>query len=353
MFFDKFLTKVEEEGLEQSDDDKVKSLEAAKLELQKERKKIQTANIEYNENLRNQARLEMFNERIEEVISELEPIKFTKEFERDLPEKKVGVLAIADAHNGVEIDLKTIYNEVINVYSPEVLKARLNKLINDLVEDSMIYIDYDRLIVFDLGDAIQNYLRMSDIAKAKIGVIESTLQYAEMISQFLSELSEQLQIPVTYCCVGGNHSDLRLLTSKKTFEEENLGRVIREFVYLRLKDNPNIEIMPYSEFAYQNIDGLNILAIHGDDSKSDIEEVAYWENYHDITIDILLMGHFHHSEQKSIGYSPLGEKEIIKVPSLVGVDDFSKKCRRIAKAGAKFFIVEDGSKTWEKTYYLN
>ena len=353
MFFDKFLAKAEEEGLEQSDDDKVKSLEAAKLELQKERKKIQTANIEYNENLRAEARLDMFNERIEEVISQLEPIKYTKEFERDLPSNKIGVLAIADAHNGVEIDLKTIYNEIVNVYSPDILKARLNKLVNDIVEDSFIYVDYEELVVFDLGDAIQNYLRMSDIAKAKTGVIESTIQYAEMISQFLVELSEQLEIPVTYYCVGGNHCSLRLLTGKKTFEEENLGRVIREFIYLRLKDNPNIKVEPYNEFAYRNIEGLNILAIHGDDFKNDIEEISYWENYHDITIDILLMGHFHHLEQKSVGYGPMGDKEIIKVPSLVGVDDFSKHCRRIARAGAKFFLVEDGAKTWEKTYYLN
>lgn len=354
LFFDKFITLVEKEGFGQSDkEDKVKILEAAKLELQKERKKIQTANIEYNENLRSEARLEMFNEQIREAIDKLPSIKFTKEFVRDLPQRKVGILAISDAHNGVEINMKTIYNEVVNVYSPEILKARLNKLINDIVDDSMIYIDYDRLCVFDLGDAIQNYLRMSDIAKVKTGVVESTLQYAEMISQFLVELSERLQIPVTYFCVGGNHDTCRFLTGKKTFEEENLGRVIREFIYLRLKDNPNIIVEPYNEFAFYSFDGLNILAIHGDDSKNDIEEVAYWENYHDITIDILLMGHFHHFEQKSIGYSSMGDKEIIKVPSLVGVDDFSKRNRKIAKAGAKFFLVEDGCKTWEKTYHLN
>lgn len=65
------------------------------------------------------------------------------------------------------------------------------------------------------------------------------------------------------------------------------------------------------------------------------------------------MGHFHHAEQISVGYAPNGDKEIIKVPSLVGIDTFSRKCRKLARAGAKFMLFENGAKSWEKIIYLN
>ena len=353
VFFEEFIKRLDGEHIKNIEDsDLLQQINNAKDELIKERKKIQTANIEYNTNIRNEARLEMFNERLAQIISQLKPIKFTKYLSQD-NEENIGVLCIADAHNGVEINLQTLFGEVVNVYSPEILKGRLDKLLNQVVKDCMTVIDYDKLIIFDLGDAIQNILRMSDIVKLKIGVLESVLNYAELISTWLVELSNRLKVPVEYICLGGNHAELRLLESKQNFEEENLGRLIREFIYLRLKDNPNITVAPYSEFGFKSIQGTNILAIHGNNAKSSLEEISYWENYHGISIDILLMGHEHHGEQTTVGYGLLGDKEIIKVPSLVGIDTYSKKLRRIARAGAKFMLFEDGLKTWEKTICLN
>ena len=353
-FFSKFLDKLDEEEIKQLNGDKrVEEIRKAQEELIKERKKVQEANREYNANLRGEIRLELFNERIEDAIKDLPKIEFTKIFSKDKPIESTGVLCIADAHYGVEINMQSLFGETINVYDPDVLKARLNLLLNKVVEDRKTYASYDKLIVFNLGDAIQNMLRMSDLMKLKTGVIESTLGYAELISNWLVELSNKLEIPIEYSCVGGNHMELRLLEAKKNFEEENLGRVVREFVYLRLKDNPNIQIDPYSEFAFKTIQDINILAIHGEDSKEDFQEISFWENYHNISIDILLMGHVHHSESKTVSYGLTGDKEVIKCPSLVGVDTFSKKCRKIARAGAKFILFEDGSKSWEKTYMLN
>lgn len=354
VFFKKFLEVLDKEEIKElNDDQRIKAIEEVKENLLKERKKLQTVNSEYITNIRGKARFEMFNERIREEIANLPKIKFTHICHDKSKDDCVGILCIADAHYGTEIEMKSLFDEVVNVYSPEILKARLNKLLDEVDNDNISYVHYDKLVVFDLGDAIQGMLRMSDLNKLKTGVIESTLGYAEMISQWLVELSNRLQVPLEYICLGGNHAELRLLEKGRNWEEENLGRVIREFIALRLKDNPNITIAPYSEFGYKNIQGLNILAIHGDDVKSDLSEVSYWENYHNIQIDILLMGHEHHGEQNTVGYGATGDKEVIKVPSLVGVDTYSKKLRKLARAGAKFMLIEDGSKTWEKTYYLN
>lgn len=354
VFFEKFLSILENDEINNiQDENKLQEILAAKKELEKERKKIQTINLEYNQYVRDISRFELFNEKIKEAINNMPALIFSNTIQDKLDSRKTAVLCISDAHNGVKINMQTVLNEPINIYSPDILKKRLNKLADTVIKDYKNNFNYKKLIVFDLGDGIQNILRLSDIAKLKTGVIDSVLQYAEMISQFLNKIQNELNIQIEFSCLGGNHSELRLISTGRNWESENLGKVIREFIALRLKDNQNIKIDPYSDFSFKQIEGINILAIHGDDSKKNINEISYWEQYHNITIDILLMGHFHHQEQISLGYSPTGDKEIIIVPSLMGIDEFSRKNRKLARAGAKFILFEDNNKTWEKVIYLN
>lgn len=354
VFFEKFLSILENDEINNiQDENKLQEILVAKKELEKERKKIQTINLEYNQYVRDISRFELFNEKIKEAIDNMPALIFSNTIQDKFNSKQTAVLCISDAHNGVEINMQTVFNEPINIYSPDILKKRLNKLADTVIKDYKNNFNYKKLIVFDLGDSIQNILRLSDIAKLKTGVIDSVLQYAEMISQFLNKIQNELNIQIEFSCLGGNHSELRLISTGRNWESENLGKVIREFIALRLKDNQNIKVDPYSDFSFKQIEGINILAIHGDDSKKNINEISYWEQYHNITIDILLMGHFHHQEQISLGYSPTGDKEIIIVPSLIGIDEFSRKNRKLARAGAKFILFEDNNKTWEKVIYLN
>lgn len=354
VFFEKFLSILENDEINNiQDENKLQEILIAKKELEKERKKIQTINLEYNQYVRDISRFELFNEKIKEAIDNMPALIFSNTIQDKFNSKQTAVLCISDAHNGVEINMQTVFNEPINIYSPDILKKRLNKLADTVIKDYKNNFNYKKLIVFDLGDGIQNILRLSDIAKLKTGVIDSVLQYAEMISQFLNKIQNELNIQIEFSCLGGNHSELRLISTGRNWESENLGKVIREFIALRLKDNQNIKVDPYSDFSFKQIEGINILSIHGDDSKKNINEISYWEQYHNITIDILLMGHFHHQEQISLGYSPTGDKEIIIVPSLIGIDEFSRKNRKLARAGAKFILFEDNNKTWEKVIYLN
>lgn len=354
VFFEKFLSILENDEINNiPDENKLQEILIAKKELEKERKKIQTINLEYNQYVRDISRFELFNEKIKEAIDNMPALIFSNTIQDKFNSKQTAVLCISDAHNGVEINMQTVFNEPINIYSPDILKKRLNKLADTVIKDYKNNFNYKKLIIFDLGDGIQNILRLSDIAKLKTGVIDSVLQYAEMISQFLNKIQNELNIQIEFSCLGGNHSELRLISTGRNWESENLGKVIREFIALRLKDNQNIKVDPYSDFSFKQIEGINILAIHGDDSKKNINEISYWEQYHNITIDILLMGHFHHQEQISLGYSPTGDKEIIIVPSLIGINEFSRKNRKLARAGAKFILFEDNNKTWEKVIYLN
>lgn len=117
----------------------------------------------------------MFQERIYEAINKLTPIDFTDYLVENRNLNQTGVLCIGDVHNGVEINMKTVFDEIVNVYSPDILQNRLNTLIDQIIYDHQNYFNYGNLVIFDLGDGIQNILRLSDLTKLKMGVIDATI----------------------------------------------------------------------------------------------------------------------------------------------------------------------------------
>lgn len=353
VIFGQFLDKWTQEGMENiSDAEVLRQIELQRKELLKERKKLQTENTEYQANLRNEARGEMFNDKILDAIELLPKFKVNTVYEYT-ESKRTGVLCIADAHYGSVIELKSLFGEVVNQYNPDIFKERMNKLLTKIVDDKPKF-GYTDMIVFDCGDAIENILRTSSLTKLKSGMIDSALEYAEFMATWLVALQNKLHIPIKYSGAGGNHDLARILSSKKDFPEENMMKVIVEFIRLRLKDIDTITVAPYGDCQFETIQNTNVLMYHGDDSKSDAEEMAFWEDYHDIDIDVLIMGHKHHKETQGVGYGMYGDKEVVHVNSLVGADTYSKKLRKISKAGAEFLVFESGQGlTWRTTYYLN
>ena len=77
--------------------------------------------------------------------------------------------------------------------------------------------------------------------------------FADFISNWLNELSKYAQIK--YQSTNGNHTELRQLGQPKgTFTEDNMGKVVSEFIKVRLKDNPNFEYIEnptgYMEYIF-------------------------------------------------------------------------------------------------------
>ena len=330
----------------------ISTLEDLKYESEINKKKAQTERLETNKWLRNQARSEMIQERIVDAINSLKPFDYVSDFGYE-DNNKVGVLCIADAHYGAIVNAHDIHGDNVNIYSPDVFKHRLHKLASYILNDVANF-NYSKLIITDLGDNIQGILRMSDLSKLQTGVIDSVIQYAEYISGFLNVLSKGLCIPIEYICIGGNHDRQRYLNGKHNdFPSENMVKVVREFVYLRTKDNANIIVDDYAETNYRNIDGCNVMFYHGDGSKNDKEEISFWEDYNDIVIDVLILGHLHQFEYNSIGYGTNTEKCVIRCPSIIGIDDYSKQVRKLSRAGSLFLLFENGEITWMRKYDLN
>ena len=317
--------------------------------LKKERIKIQTEKLELNKNLREAARDELILEHIKEAIESLPPINVPKQLAVSDSDKEY-LLCFADAHFGIEFEIKDLFGNVINAYSPEIFEQRMERLLTEVVK-TVKKEGIKKLSVWELGDAIQGMLRLnSQLMQLRYGVIESSLLYAEYLANWLAALSQHVVVEFQMV-VDSNHNQLRLCGApKNAFPDENMSKVISSFLKERLKNNSNVIItenptgMNYGKFA-----GYNILGIHGEvkDLSTAINEIGRAYN---TQFDYIVAGHKHHADNTEVGI----DAEAIHIRSIIGVDPFGMSLNRTSNAGASMFVFEDGKgKVCEYTYKLN
>ena len=137
--------------------------------------------------------------------------------------------------------------------------------------------------------------------------------------------------------VEGNHSELRMISQPKgTFINDNMSQIVREFIKTKLGDNPNFTMKENpSGLIYDNILGYNLLGIHGE-VKNLSNALQAFCNLYNTNLDILVGGHMHHYKSETVGVN----KDIISVPSIIGIDDYSVSLLRTSNAGASFIVIE-------------
>ena len=329
-------------GTEYSDD-----IAKQRRELAKERVKLQTEKLEYNRWLREEARDELITEKICDAVNSLVPL--------DIPEHITPVhntrayaLVYGDEHFGVEYELKGLFGDIINAYSPEIFEERMWDLFHQTVEIIQKE-NIDTLNVFNMGDFNDGILRVSQLMKLRYGVVDGTIKYADFIANWLNELTKFVR--VKYQSTNGNHSELRLIGQPKgTFTEDNMGKVVTEFIKTRLKDNPNFTYIENpTGFIYAQLACNTVLGIHGEvkNMKTAIDEFS---RIYNVPIQYLLAGHLHHNRTEEIGVN----SEVINVGSIIGVDSYSLSLRKTANASAKLLVFEQTrGKVCEYTLKLN
>lgn len=333
-------------------DDSVKSelqfILEAKEELIKERKKLQTVNVQAQEYYRTAGRNELLIEQIKEAIAELEPIE-VKRYEYKKPEQSVGLLCIADAHYDSNFTVKGLNGQdPINVYDKHIFQDRMWRLLGQMIVDD---IGIDKLKIVFQGDSLEGLIRASSLTKLRQPVVKSTVEFAEFVSQWLVRVYEELKIPIDVAFVPGNHTVCRYLSQKPEFPEENLEYIIYSIVKIRL-ENTEINVEPYDDVYFTKIFNENFLFAHGE--TKDLEALTnYFENLYGIDIDACYGAHYHSESSKSIGVGSVGSKRVIRVPSMVGLDPFAKKILRNNRAGAYFAAFTEEGEAFNKIYYLN
>lgn len=318
-----------------------------KRELQKERVKLQTEKLEYNRWLREEARDELIAEKICNAISELTPL--------DIPEKitpthntRAYALCYGDEHFGVEYELKDLFGGVINSYSPEIFEQRMWDLFNQTIE--IVQKEHiDTLNIFNLGDYCDGILRVSQLMKLRYGVVDGTIKYADFIANWLNEFTKYVK--VKYQATNGNHTELRMIGQPKgTFTDDNMGKVVAEFIKTRLKDNPNFTYIENpTGFIYAQLACNTVLGIHGEVKNMKIA-IDDFSRIYGVPIQYLLAGHLHHNKTEEVGVN----SEVINIGSVIGVDSYSLSLRKTSNASAKLLVFEQiKGKVCEYTLKLN
>ena len=328
-----------------------KDLAEKKRELEKLKKQIQTEKTEYNQQLRIEARDELLVEKIRDAVRELNErdpmVYFEPHYNTNYEDgPRTWILAFGDAHFGAELQIKGLHGEIINEYSPEIFYERMNELMVRVC-DIIIENEIDELYVFDMGDAIDGILRVSQLMKLRYGVVQSTIKYADFLAYWLYELSKMC--PVKFRMCNGNHSEIRHLGQKKgAFEQDNMGEIIFEFLRMRFEDSdiPVDISRNETDMIFESIQGFNILGYHGE-SKDLESAMKDFRGMYKTDVDMLIAGHLHHSFSETVGVN----SDIMRTPSIIGIDDFSMKCHKTSNPGATMFCIErDAGKT--KEYHI-
>lgn len=304
-------------------------------QLKKERYKIQTEKLELNRWLRENARDELIVEHICQAVAQLEPL--------DIPEpifavnqSRAGILVFGDEHYGTEFAIRGLANEIINAYSPEIFEDRMWELLNQTIQICKKE-NFSKIHVFSMGDFEDGLLRVKQLMQLRYGVVESTVRYADFIANWLNELSKYVQIE--FQTTSGNHSELRMLGQPKgTFTQENMSLVVNAMIRIRLADNPNFTFVENpTGMIYAQILDYNICGIHGE-VKSMEQAIKDFSQIYHVQLDFLIAGHKHHAKSETVGIN----QEVINIPSIIGVDDYSLSIHKTSNAGATFLVLEHG-----------
>lgn len=317
-----------------NEDEYLVKLDEKKRELERARIKLNSDKVEYNKWLREDVRNEMIVEKVVDAIKTLKPLPSPTPVKIG-HNKREYLLCFGDEHFGAEFELKDLFGNVLNSYSPEIFGERMDYLLTQVVtiiEKENI----EMLNIFSLGDFQDGILRVSQLMKLRYGIVESTIKYSEYMAKWLNELSKYVKIKIQF--VHGNHSQLRLINQPKgTFVEENMGKIMVEFIRERLKDNPNFTIIENpTGMAYTELCRYSVLGIHGE-VKNMNKAIDDFSRSYNVPIDYLIAGHLHHNRTESVGVN----QECINVPSIVGCDDYSLSLNKTSNAGAALLVFEN------------
>lgn len=304
------------------------------LAMQKERAKLSSTKNEVNRWVRESARQELIAEAISNAVEQLEPIQFTpnlNKIQRDT--EKAVTVDLADIHFGRSGTIFGLKGEVLAEYSEEIFYQRMEKLMQETIE-VIKKENAHTLYVFNLGDAIDGLLRLTQLQVLNMGVIDSIMKIAEYLSTWLLQISEHVG-QVEYHSVLGNHAEMRIAGIKSgELPHENLEKLIPWFIQTRLAGVQNINVHDAEFITVVNVLGTNICLTHGQNEKNLENSIKDYSMIYGEQIHMLKTGHLHHLNNKTIGMINQQNVEYVQSPSICGIDEYSMKLKKTANAGS-------------------
>ena len=345
----KFIDSISEEVVSNvSDETLLEKIKEERYKLEKEKVKVRTEKIVLNQLLREEARFELFTEHTVDAVKKYGQIIAKPNHIQKKEGNTTGSLIFSDPHFDKELKILGLDGETLNEYNPEIFQQRMWKMLNKTLHicDKE---GFNSINVFDLGDDLEGMLRMGQLMSLRYGLTESAIRYSYFLASWLSEMSKYIHVDFYF--TEGNHTSIRVISGKKDdLPAENMGKIIIVLLKEILRDNTNITIHSNNtNNIYTKIQGFNILGVHGEE-KDVPASLKDYSHIYNKQIDYIMTGHKHHANSINAGI----RKGCIGVGSIIGIDEFSMKLKRVSDPTATFVIFEENvGKVDEKTIYLS
>lgn len=237
-----------------------------------------------------------------------------------------GILEISDWHYGI------VCNHYWNKFDPEIARNRVRELL-DKVKDFCFSYGIEDLHVLNLSDLIAGRIHLTIRLESRGDVISQTIEVAELLAEFIHELSQVVRVHY-YDCLD-NHSRLEP-RKEDSMPEESLTRVITWFLRERLKDNSNV-IFSKNKYGADIISfksmGHEVIGVHGDKDppKSIVDNLTTFTGEH---FDLICTSHLHHfsADEKN-------DTIVICNGTLMGADNYAKNLRLNSAPSQNLIIV--------------
>lgn len=236
-----------------------------------------------------------------------------------------GVLLLSDWHYGMVCD------NPWNKFDPDICKERVSKLLAKAIQ-IIKKEEISHLHVLDLADLIAGRIHTQIRIESRFDVITQTMQVAEILAEFLNELSYHCEISF-YSCLD-NHSRLEP-NKKESMDLESLARLIPWYLVERLKSNDCIEICENTygaDIITCKVAGHNVIGVHGDNDSPThaLERLSLMTHQH---YAMLCTAHLHH-----MSLNEEHQSMVVSNSSLMGVDRYAEKLRLTSDPSQTFIV---------------
>jgi predicted phosphodiesterase len=312
-----------------TDDDVFSEIEKKRIELQKDKIRLQDQRRELNKLIRYLARLEYIEEFIERTVHYMakhKPLEFTPIKYKNFNTEFAGVSLHSDWHVG--LFAKNYWNNFDN----EELDRRIVRLHDKTLRASQLF-NPRELHIFNIGDLVNGLIHVTSQILSTEDVITQTMHVCEILAYLIADYANYFDKIFLYF-VNGNH-DRAKADKEENLPDESYGRFIPFYLKARLASFTNVEFVENKydlNIADAEILGHPVLAVHGDkDSTKDV--VQNLTLMTGIKPEYIFMGHIHRNFEDEVH-----QVDIVVNPSLSGVDTHAKEIRRTSKPAQKFMI---------------
>lgn len=311
-----------------NEDEYFKKLRIEKQELQKAKQQLSDERVEFNRQIRQEARKESYVDMVKRIICEdTNPINVSVHY--TLFNSKTDLLChLTDIHTGIEI------NNWKNVFNEDVLRQRIERYTSDILDIRGLHQSQDCYLV--IGEILSGLIHSNLRLQNNMDLMEQFKYVSELISAMLVRLANNFNHIYVYT-TPGNHS--RISPKKEdSLDGENMDVLLPFYLKARLQNVDNVSICDNTiepEIAMFNIRGNNVFSAHGHkDSPSNV--VQNFTMMFGIKPAIVLLGHRHTN-----GMTTVYDTKVIESGCVSGSDAYAMSIRKTNRPEQTVSVVSD------------